>query len=341
MSVHIYAVVDGQQVKVSEQVAGLQGATGPAGADGADSTVPGPQGVQGVQGPQGVQGIPGVDGLDGADSTVAGPQGPQGVQGSTGATGPGVAAGGTAGQFLRKTSATDFATAFAAPAISEVDGLTAALAQKAATVSLWLPPASGNYVSCPDSAALDITGDIDLRMKVAMDDWTPVSDIYLMSKWGTTTQKSYVMYLHADGAISLFWTEDGSTSKSKKSTNFALADGSVKWIRVTLDVDNGASGHDVAWWKSDDGQTWTQHGTTTTTAGVTSIFAGTEPIYLGVVSSSSGQMGGRLYRAQIRNGIAGTVVADLDLTNGVGPRIRDAYGNLWTINGTANGWVVG
>jgi len=70
---------------------GPQGLTGPAGAD---STVPGPQGAIGPQGPKG-------------DTGTTGSQGP---------AGPGVAAGGATGQVLRKTSATDYATAWVAPA---------------------------------------------------------------------------------------------------------------------------------------------------------------------------------------------------------------------------------
>ena len=89
---------------------GATGAQGPAGAPGAKGD-PGPQGppgedgapgAQGDPGPQGEQGPPGRAGQDGAE----GPQGP---------AGPGVAAGGTAGQILRKKSATDYDTEWADP----------------------------------------------------------------------------------------------------------------------------------------------------------------------------------------------------------------------------------
>ena len=56
----------------------------------------GPQGIQGIQGDQGIQGI-------------------QGIQGDQGLTGPGVAAGGSAGQILAKASSTDFDTAWTNP----------------------------------------------------------------------------------------------------------------------------------------------------------------------------------------------------------------------------------
>lgn len=88
---------------------GPQGVQGPAGADGAQ----GPQGIQGVPGPQGDQGPQGIQGIQG----VQGDQGPQGVPGADGqdgAPGVGVPVGGTAGQYLRKASATDFDTAWSA-----------------------------------------------------------------------------------------------------------------------------------------------------------------------------------------------------------------------------------
>jgi hypothetical protein len=72
----------------------VEGRVGPQGAPG----TPGATGPQGPQGPQGAQGPAG------ADSTVPGPTGP---------AGPGVAAGGTTGQALTKTSAADYATGWA------------------------------------------------------------------------------------------------------------------------------------------------------------------------------------------------------------------------------------
>ena len=41
------------------------------------------------------------------------------------------------------------------------------------TNGLVLSGLFGNYASTPDSAALSITGDIDIKCKVAMADWTP------------------------------------------------------------------------------------------------------------------------------------------------------------------------
>lgn len=91
------------------------GATGATGADGrsayqvaVDNGFVGTESawlasLVGSEGPQGIQGETGPQGPAGAD-------GAPGSTGATGATGPGVAAGGTTGQLLRKTSNTDYAT---------------------------------------------------------------------------------------------------------------------------------------------------------------------------------------------------------------------------------------
>lgn len=84
-----------------------RGDTGTTGATGAT----GPAGAQGAQGPQGATGLTGA----------TGPAGPTGATGATGPAGAGVPAAGTTGQVLKKTSATDYATAWAAIAPS---GLT-------------------------------------------------------------------------------------------------------------------------------------------------------------------------------------------------------------------------
>ena len=87
--------------------AGPEGPQGPEGPKG-DTGDPGPQGPkgdtgpQGDPGPQGEQGPPGPAGQDGAE----GPQGP---------AGPGVAAGGTTGQVLVKSSDADYDTEWADP----------------------------------------------------------------------------------------------------------------------------------------------------------------------------------------------------------------------------------
>lgn len=199
-----------------------------------------------------------------------------------------------------------------------------------------LPGTSGNYVSTPDAAALDIVGDIDIRAKIAMDDWTPAADTSIVSKYTTTgNQRSYSLQVLTTGALNLQWSEDGTAQISKTSTAnlSALANGATKWIRATLDVDNGAVGNDVKFYTSDDGTTWTQLGTTVTTAAVTSIFASTAVLELGSrTAGTAGNMAGKIFEAEVLSGIGGTSVAHPVATSS---SVTDATPRTWTVNGTA------
>lgn len=170
---------------------------------------------------------------------------------------------------------------------------------------------TGNYASAPDAAVLDITGDIDLRVKVAMTDWTPTSAQYLLGKW-TDLQKSYALQISSAGNIAFQYTTDGTTNVTRTSTvATGLTDGSTKWIRATLDANNGASGHDVEFFTSDDGTTWTKLGNTVTTAGTVTMFSGTALLQFGgVFLGTVGLLNGTIYRAQVLNGIGGTTVFD-------------------------------
>lgn len=173
---------------------------------------------------------------------------------------------------------------------------------------------TGNYLSVPDATALDITGDIDLRAYVSLDDWTPSAIQTIIGKWSGAGQRSYTLSIFTDGKIRLLWSADGTATFTRDSTvATGVADGSAKWIRATLDVDNGASGHDVIFYTSNDGSTWTKLGDTVTTAGTTSIFSSTSNVLLGTQDGVNFHVTGNFYRAQILNGIGGTTVLDVNI----------------------------
>jgi hypothetical protein len=184
---------------------------------------------------------------------------------------------------------------------------------------LYLPGVSGNTATSPDAAALDITGDIDIRVKIAMDDWTPSASNALIAKYGTAGQRSY--YLQIDGTsgtLSLTWSANGTALISQTSSVApTIVDGSTLWIRVTLDVDNGAGGYDVIFYTSTDGTNWTQLGTTRTGASTTSIFSGTSILEIGTWGSGNAIARGKFFRAQVRNGIDGTVAFDANFETSI------------------------
>jgi hypothetical protein len=198
---------------------------------------------------------------------------------------------------------------------------------------------TGNYLSVPDATNLDITGDIDIRAQVSLDDWTPATAATVIAKEQTTTTRSYRLTVNTSGTLSLFWTTDGTTLLTATSTIApTVADGATLWIRATLDVNNGASGRDIQFFTSNDGSSWTQLGTTVTQAGTTSIYSGTSQIEIGSrVAGTTEVMTGNFYRAQVLDGIGGTTVLDVNIATDYKASNEDTFtattGQTVTVNG--------
>lgn len=191
-----------------------------------------------------------------------------------------------------------------------------------------------------DTPSIKITGDIDLRIEAALDDWTPGAASSLISK--STTSGGFISYrftVLTSGMLRLAWSEDGSAVLSADSTAApTVADGDPLWVRATMDVNNGAAGRTITFYTSTDGLTWTILGAAVVQAGVTSIFdpAGTTTASIIIGSRDSGtldRMSGKVYAAEIYRGIDGTLVASPDFTEeGVGTTIfDDSEGNVWQI----------
>jgi hypothetical protein len=203
---------------------------------------------------------------------------------------------------------------------------------------LYLSGVGGNLLIVPDEAALDITGDIDIRLSVSLDDWTPASDMALIQKWvATGDQRSYRLDLLTTGRLRLFWSETGAAATIRTADSTVaptISDGSPLWVRATLDVDNGASGRTIQFFTSSDGASWTQLGATVTQASVTSIYAGTGQVECG------SSVAGKFYRAQVFNGIDGTKVLDVDtsvITTGAATSFTALTGQTVTITRSTAG----
>ena len=162
---------------------------------------------------------------------------------------------------------------------------------------------SSNNASSPDSAALDITGDIDIKVYVACADWTPAIEQYFVAKFGAAGQRSLLFSLRPDGTLRLYTYADGTNDVTgTSSVATGIADGATKWVRATLDVDNGASQRVYKFYTSDDGSTWTQLGSTQTVAGTTSIFNSTAALVTGGLGSTGGFTSGTFFRTIIQSG---------------------------------------
>jgi len=201
---------------------------------------------------------------------------------------------------------------------------------------------TNDFIETPDAAALRVTGDLDLRADLAMDDWTPVSTLFVISK-DDLTQRAYDFDVQTSGSLRLLWFSGGSVKLGVSTVAPTVTNGDRLQIRATLDVDNGASGHDVKFYTRASGTDltddtgWTQLGSTVTTAGTTSIDAATARMTLGAFGNpAQAFVAGDLYDAVIKDGIDGTLVARFNPNDaGIGATsVTDSdTGLVWTING--------
>lgn len=217
-------------------------------------------------------------------------------------------------------------------------------AQQAVGPTLDVTATSGDYASTPDHSSLDITGDLDIRADVALDDWQ-AGLVYLISKYVTSTnQRSYGLRVDGDGNLNLIWSPDGSSFENHDSTTSVLSRlpaGPTKRlaVRATLDVSNESGVYELKFWTAAclDG-TWSQLGDTITGAASTSIFNSTSDLIInGHSDGTSALFAGSVYAVQVRDGINGAVVASPRFQNQDpgDTGLTDVAGRVWTVNGGA------
>lgn len=229
--------------------------------------------------------------------------------------------------------------------------------------------AEGSYVYAADHADFDITGDIDIQFDRVnpIGGWRPRAWQILGSKYDFTgvDERSWIVLIAGSddppsgftaqdsGTLVFAWSTDGTFgNRSEIASTTPVPDGSGEIaLRVTLDVDNGASGHDVEFYTADDaddfagGASESQLGATVTTSGTTSIHSGTAPVVIGAQDDiASGDpftdaanlrctmKGFRLY-----SGIAGTLQGDVDFTDAESgdTSVTGSQSHVWTLAGAA------
>jgi hypothetical protein len=217
------------------------------------------------------------------------------------------------------------------------------VAVKAGTPFLELQ-GNGDYASTPDVTQLDITGDIDIRIDALLTNWLNASDVLkttiLAGKLGgPTSNKSWFLGVRSN-KLYFEWSADGTNVIGASSTVQPVipANGRLS-VRVTLDVDNGASGRTITFYTASSGTSgpWTQLGNPVVQSGVTSIFNSTAAVQVGAVPISMTFASGRIHALEIRNGIGGSVVANPNFTaQALGAAsFTDGAGRTWTVNSPA------
>ena len=166
---------------------------------------------------------------------------------------------------------------------------------------------ASNYISIPDTAATSITGDITLLGRVAMDSWTPATNMTVVGKSNSSSNLSYQLGVKSstgkllfvastNGTVNVTTTSSVATGFTNGTTNWVLAswrasDGRVQFFTASGSIANPAA--------SD----FTQLGTDQNN-GLSSIFDSTIGVEVGSIASGSVNMlAGKIYRAKIYNGM--------------------------------------
>lgn len=190
-------------------------------------------------------------------------------------------------------------------------------------------------ITTPDTPALSIRGDLDIRTHFKPDNWIRDTDLPYPSTPGEvitkqddpiippdyTDDESYETGFWGDGTAYMEWNDSVTNDEhvvNPDPENVPLREGSVAVEnRWTLDVDNGNNQHEVKYYEiSDDAigeetndgkvwdlkQTWVYEGTTDVIDSPGDLYVGGPP----------SQLVAKVYYAQVYNGIDGTLVADFN-----------------------------
>lgn len=203
--------------------------------------------------------------------------------------------------------------------------------------TVWRAPGvAGNYVSTPDSAALSVTGDIDLKIKLSLEQ-TSGSPIGI----GKSSAGQISFFMEVSTVIVLNISTNGSAVTSQAVSSGITALNTIGWYRVTRVQSTGV----VTFLLSSDGIQWTPLGTTQVIEAGTAIWDSTAVVEIGSRNNGgSGSLKGNVYYAEIRNGIDGTLAGYFNPnevvigTDNQHPTTLVNGATTWTVNGTAWSW---
>lgn len=205
----------------------------------------------------------------------------------------------------------------------------------------------GNRVETANDSAFDVlTGDLDLRMDIRRDSFsdgpTQFNQQFLIVKLdGGPNDRTFSWVFSSFGTFNatLYRTDGNEFSFFSTIPLPKTLDGKRIWIRATFDLDDGL-GNRVATWmysetwdgvSADDGETWTVH-EIQTIAGAEGPLDASPGSAMEVGASRTNQfprLRADVFRAQVRDGIDGTIVWDPDFeaqTPGATSFTEDANG---------------
>jgi hypothetical protein len=173
--------------------------------------------------------------------------------------------------------------------------------------------AVGAYASVPNSAALQITGDIDVRALIKNTAPNSSQNIICKRAGGNAAEFAFRMAGGAGTSLEMYWFETGPVAVIATSTApLTAAQYTGKWVRATRSNTGAGGNWQVTFYTSPDGNTWTQLGSQVVGSAPAAPFSTTNQVLIGAFSTSASTQtfAGTIFRTQVFNGINGTVQLD-------------------------------
>jgi hypothetical protein len=183
---------------------------------------------------------------------------------------------------------------------------------------LTLPGSAGAYATVPDSAALDLTGSLEIVARVAMTDWnTPVNQRIVSKLNGASTAAGggYELYVSNSGTL-VFQYSDGAAATNLVGSPLGFTNGLTYWVRVTFDLTTSTAVFYYAGDQAAEPTTWSSAGSASGTGGPA---ANAIAVTVGGMTGLSREFAGNMYRVAVRNatGASPVTVLDVDFTRGI------------------------
>jgi hypothetical protein len=182
-------------------------------------------------------------------------------------------------------------------------------------------------------------GDLDIRVLVAPDRWTPAFWQMFAGQYDTAiNQRSWRFGVDVFDSLIANFSTDGFVDMGENGRlPLSVRDGSRSWMRVTIEVSEGR----LRYWESEDGVTWTRLAEERSFRSGGQLHDSRGPVYVGSDRPrSDNPFDGKLYYLEIREGLDGPVLTNLDFRDpdqmGETPASwTDEYGNEYTGSGSS------
>lgn len=204
----------------------------------------------------------------------------------------------------------------------------------------------------PYNAFTAITGDLDVRVRLAPTAWSGAGGSQaIIGRWGASGgTKSWMLDMDNSGKLRFQWSADGTATVATltASAGVGFSANTERWVRAALDVDNGSGGYTITLYTSADAITWTQQAQSVTTGGTTSLFnpGAAQDYEIGGFGFTGYLLrGGKIFEAQIRNGIDGPIQNPQPIESWIPRNASSPYeagefrggATLYVVNGAVSG----